>query len=348
MSNWMVYGANGYTGVLIAELARQRGMKPVLAGRTLSKVQPLAERLGFEARAFSLEDPAALAQGLSGVKLVAHCAGPFSATSKPMLDACLAQGVHYLDITGEVDVIGAVLARADEVKQKGIVAIPAVGFDVVPTDCLAAVLAEALPGATSLSLAFATKGKPSQGTAKTAIEGLPKGGLVRRGGKLTKVPAGSPVRRIPFHHATLDAMAIPWGDLASAAVSTGIGDITVYMAAKKSLIRGARLSNFIGPILGLGPVQRLLKSRIEKGPAGPSADDLARQNVELWGEVRDASGKTVEATLTVPGGYVLTAESTVEAAQRVLLGKVPPGAWTPSLAFGKRYVTELSGTTLRL
>src|SRR6201999_320361 len=142
--------------------------------------------------------------------LVLHCAGPFSATSKPMVDACLAAKAHYLDVTGEVSVFEAVLARAAEAKERGVVLLPGVGFDVVPSDCLAAQLKEKLPSATRLELAFAPLGQSSPGTLKTAIESLPRGGLVRRGGKLVEVPAAHAVRQVPFADKTRTCMSIPW------------------------------------------------------------------------------------------------------------------------------------------
>src|SRR5687768_4877984 len=57
---WMIYGANGYTGTLLAEEAVRRGHKPVLAGRSAEKIRPLADRLGLSVREASLDDPARL------------------------------------------------------------------------------------------------------------------------------------------------------------------------------------------------------------------------------------------------------------------------------------------------
>ena len=135
---WMIYGANGYTGRLAARLAKDRHLGPVLAGRHAEPIKQLAHELGCEARVFDLADAASAATHLAGVRAVLHCAGPFSATSRPMLDACLRAGAHYLDITGEIAVFEAIHSRRQEVSDAGIVAIPGVGFDVVPTDCLAA------------------------------------------------------------------------------------------------------------------------------------------------------------------------------------------------------------------
>src|SRR5215210_6724222 len=94
---WMIYGANGYTGELIAREAAKRGMKPILAGRSAERIEPLARELGFESRVFPVERP-----NLDGVELVLHCAGPFVRTSEPMVRACLDAGAHYFDITGEI------------------------------------------------------------------------------------------------------------------------------------------------------------------------------------------------------------------------------------------------------
>jgi short subunit dehydrogenase-like uncharacterized protein len=334
---WLLYGANGYTGQLTAELARERGERPILAGRSADKVRPLAERLALPWRAFDLAHP-----DLRDVRLVLHCAGPFSATSRPMVDACLAAGAHYLDITGEVEVFESVLGRDAEARGRGVVLLPGTGFDVVPSDCLAALLKRALPTATRLELAFAPIGRSSPGTMKTSIEALPRGGLVRRGGKLVRVPHAHEVREIPFADKRRLAMTIPWGDLATAFRSTQIPDITVFIAVSPQRIRAARWARFMAPLLGLAPVQRYLKSQVERKVRGPDAGERARGGGQFWGAASDAA-RAVEMTMTVPEGYTLTAEASLECVRRVLSGALQPGAWTPSLAFGADFAATLPG-----
>src|SRR5689334_7920705 len=119
-ANFLLYGANGYTGKLIAQLATERGLRPVLAGRDRAGVEQLAKDLNLEHRVFSLEDSKAMDEALSEVAVVLHCAGPFSRTSKPMADACLRTGTHYLDITGEATVIESLAARDEEAKRGGV------------------------------------------------------------------------------------------------------------------------------------------------------------------------------------------------------------------------------------
>jgi short subunit dehydrogenase-like uncharacterized protein len=262
-----------------------------------------------------------------------------------MVDACLAARAHYLDVTGEVEVFEAVLARDAEAKERGIVLLPGTGFDVVPSDCLAALLKAKLPGATSLELAFATRGRSSPGTLKTSLEGAAKGGLVRRGGKLIKVPHAWLVRKIPFADKPRTAMSIPWGDVATAWRSTGIPDITVFMSANPAVIRAARLMRYTAPLLGLAPVQRFLKSRIERRVKGPDAGERGRGSAQFWGRASDGE-RSVEITMQVGEGYTLTAEAALACALRVRAGALRPGAYTPSLAFGADFASTLPGVRI--
>jgi short subunit dehydrogenase-like uncharacterized protein len=342
----IVYGANGYTGKLIVEAALREGVKPVVAGRRREVVEPLAAAWGLNSLCFSLEDAASAARLLEPHAAMILAAGPFSRTSAPALEACLRAKTAYLDITGEVDVFEAVFARDADAKKAGIAVLPGTGFDVVPSDCLAKALAEALPGATSLVLAF--RGfKTSAGTMKTMIESLPNGGLVRANDRLTAVPAAWKTLEVPFPDKPRLAMTIPWGDLATAWRSTGIPNIEVYMAVPPSAVASARRMRRFAKILGLAPVQSFLKARVEKSVKGPTAEERERERSFLWGRVtRD--GRTVEGTLETMEGYALTAETSVAIAKRVLAGSVPPGVHTPSQAFGSGFIRTIRGSTLKV
>ncbi len=343
----MVYGANGYTGRLIAEEAARRGLKPVLAGRSRDRIEALGAKLGCPTRIFPLESAAQIAREIAGMAAVLNCAGPFSATAVPMMDACIEACAHYLDITGEIEVIEAAAARGERAAAAGVTLLAAVGFDVVPTDCLAAALAERLPGARLLQLAFTGSGKLSPGTTKTMIEGAPRGGRARIGGKIVKVPAGWKAMEIPFRSGKRWAVTIPWGDVASAYHSTGIPDIEVYTAAAPKRIQRLRRMRFLAPLAGLGPVQRWLKRRVERTVRGPSDAELASSRASLWGRVTHADGRTLEATMETPGGYKLTVLAALVAVERVLGGEAPRGFSTPSKAFGKDFILGVPGTDLR-
>jgi short subunit dehydrogenase-like uncharacterized protein len=345
-SGLLLYGVNGYTGRLILEVALREGLRPVLAGRRAEAVEPIARSHGLQSLCFGLEDPGTVARLLEPFSALLVAAGPFSRTSAPALEACLRSGTAYLDITGEVDVFESAFSRDADAKKSGIAVLPGTGFDVVPSDCLASALSEALPGATSLTLAF--RGfKSSAGTMKTMIESVPKGGLVRAGGKLVRVPAAWKTMEVPFSDGPRLAMTIPWGDLSTAFRSTGIPDIEVYMAVPPSAVSSARRLRGFAPVLGLPFVQSFLKKRVEKSVKGPTEEERKRERSFLWGRVTKGE-RSVTGTLETLEGYALTAETSVAIARRVLAGSVPPGVHTPSQAFGAHFIETIAGSKLRI
>lgn len=344
---FLIYGANGYTGELTAQVAAARGMAPILAGRNAAQVQALGAELGLETRIAALDDPAALDAMLQDVAVVLHCAGPFVNTAQPMADACLRTGTHYLDITGEIAVFEALAARYDEARRAGVMLLPGAGFDVVPSDCLAAHLARRLPSATRLKLGIRALSKVSRGTAMTGIESLVRGdsGLVRKNGVLTPVPVAWKERAIDFGNGPRTAICMPWGDVATAYHSTGIPDIEVYMTFPPAMVNALKAGRYLGWLFKLPGVAGLAKSRIRAGAPGPTPDERAQGRSYLWGRVEDDAGNSAEARLQTPEGYTLTAEASLLIIEKVLAGQVQPGYQTPSSAFGADLVMELPGVT---
>ena len=341
--SWLLYGANGYTGELCAREAAARRERPVLAGRNREAVERLAHELGLESRVFGLDSPTTVAENLKGVAAVLHCAGPFALTAKPMLAACLESGTHYLDITGEIAVFERVFRLDEAAREAGVTLLPGVGFDIVPTDGVAARLAEAVPDATDLVLAFHSEGgSMSRGTLKTMLEGLPNIGAIREGGRIRAVPAAFDTREIEFGCGPRMTMTIPWGDVSTAFRTTGIPNIRVYNGTPPAAIRRMRRLRALTPIAGLKPVKRLLQWWVGRTVVGPSAEVRESARVYLWGRAEGPAGAR-EAAFETPEGYAFTALAAVEAATRLLKNDVQPGALTPSLAFGSDFAEGLPG-----
>lgn len=345
---WMIYGANGYTGQLIVKEAQKRGLKPLLAGRNDESIAAMAAATGFDSVVFELEDKVALHKALDGVSIVLHCAGPFSATSQPMIEACLEKGCHYLDITGEISVFANAHRQSDEARLADVVLMPGVGFDVVPTDCLAATLVKALPAATTLTLAFEASGAMSPGTAKTSVEGLAGGGCVRTDGKLKWVPLAWKTREIPFKHGKRLAVTIPWGDVFTAYISTGIASVEVYMSVKPSTLLGMKRLRMVRPLLAMQWVQNVMKRRIEKSITGPEFGERQNSKMELWGEVKSADGREVSATMTTPDGYDVTVWASLGIVEYLLTHDVEGGFYTPSMLMGPDYAASLPGVSINI
>lgn len=343
---FLIYGSYGYTGDLIAREAVARGLRPILAGRDPQRLARQAAELGLQHMAFSLDDRAALDLALSQVHVALHCAGPFAATAQPMVDGCLRQRVHYLDLTGEIQVFEALARRSAEAQAVGVMLLPGAGFDVAPSDCLAAHLKRRLPTADRLALGIRGLGSGvSRGTLNTGVESLAGATWVRRQGKLMQLPAGSLTRAINFGRGMESCTAIGWGDVATAFYSTGIPTIEVYFAAPLALRWGLRSTRWLGPLLGAPPVQAALKAAVQRQPPGPNAAQRARGRSLLWGEVRDPAGQRRVSRLSTPDGYTSTVLAALAMVEKALAGQAPPGFQTPSLAYGADLVLELPGVT---
>jgi short subunit dehydrogenase-like uncharacterized protein len=341
--DWLIYGANGYTGRLIARQAVERGLRPVLAGRNRNEVEVLAARLDCPARSFALDDASSVAKHLSKIRLVLNCAGPFSQTARTMIAACLEAKAHYLDITGEIDVIEHAFGRDQAARAAGVSLIPAVGFDVVPTDCLAAMLAAQLPDASHLTLAFTSPADASPGTTKTAMEGAIHGTRARIDGRIEKVLPAFKKRTIPFPDGPREAVLIGWGDVASAYRTTGIPNIETYIALDESGMRDLGRLGKLSPLLRIGAVRKLVNWLVAARIKGPSPEALADERGSIWGEVRNAAGETRTANLETPNGYRLTALTAVAAVERMLAGDIATGFQTPARAFGARFILGIPG-----
>lgn len=339
----LVYGANGYTGELITRYAAERGMKPILAGRNAIKIEELAKKHHLDYRVFSLDETARLDAALQEVEMVLHCAGPFSITARTMVEACLRNRKHYTDITGEISVFEAMAALDDKAKASEIMVMPGVGFDVVPSDCLARHLKDRLPSATHLSLAFYGMGRISHGTQATMTMNVGRGGAIRKDGKITPVTAAWKTREIDFGEVKKLGVTIPWGDVATAYYSTGIPNIEVFTVMPKQNLKMLKLSRYIGWLLATKPVQDYLQKQIP--PGGPGDEERAKGKTLLWGEASDLNGNRVESRMQGPEGYTITALAALNIAQKILDGNFKPGYQTPAKAYGADLVLEIEGVS---
>jgi short subunit dehydrogenase-like uncharacterized protein len=337
----LIYGAYGYTGELIARQAVATGLTPVLAGRDADKLAPLARELDLPHVAVSVTDTDGLHKALDGCAAVLNCAGPFIETWKPMTDACLATGTHYLDITGEVDVLSGCAGRDADAKAAGITLMPGTGFDVVPTDCLSAMLADRLPDATRLTLAFKGMSQASRGTATTAISYLGRAPIVRRDGAL-RGRTGPLFRKVDFGDGPEEVGAISWGDTVTAWHTTGIPNIEVFMKPPADMVALMKLPLALRRLLtGIG--RPLIQRRLDAMPPGPDEEARRTGHCTIWGRVENAEGQSVELRLRTTEGYRLTSITAPLIAARAAAGELSTGFRTPAGALGADFILGIDG-----
>jgi short subunit dehydrogenase-like uncharacterized protein len=343
----MIYGATGYTGKLMAEEAVKRELSPILAGRSETKLQPLAVQLGLEYSAFPLDSLDTVIKALQSAKveLVLHVAGPFIFTSDIMIRACLAVGAHYLDITGEIPVYQNAYSYHQQALDKQIVIMPGVGFDVVPSDCLLKYVADQVDEATQLEVAFHTHDiVVSRGTLKSGIEIIRTvGNLVRRNDELVKVPFASETRTFRFISGEAFAVQNMWGDVVTAYQTTGVPNITTYFVYSQASEWQLRFLYRLAPLLNIGFIRRWFQRQIDKMPLGPSPEQQQTAHVDIYAKASNARGESAEAWLETCEAYRFTALASLRAVELVLDGHYS-GAMTPAGAFGADFVLEMAGT----
>ena len=345
-NSFLLYGANGYTGELIARYAHEYNLQPILAGRNKEALTVLAAKLSLPYKVIDLDDTPALLAALKEVRVVVHAAGPFQFTAKQMVEACLKTSTHYLDINGDVAVFEMLKQYDTAAKHAGIMIMPGVGFDVVPTDCLALLLKKLLPDAVKLQLAFAmTGGGLSHGTATTMANRLGEGGAVRKDGKIVTIPLGKKGMWVDFGEKKLFVMSIPWGDVSTAYFTTGIPNIETYAGVSPKTYRLLKLQPLFNWLLRRSFMRNFIKRKINNRAPGPTDEMREKQRALVWGQVTNAEGKTASARLSGPEGYTLTLHSTLIIVQKVLDGNFIAGYQTPAKVYGEDLVLQVPGVT---
>jgi short subunit dehydrogenase-like uncharacterized protein len=342
---WMIYGATGYTGQLVVEEAIRRGHKPIIAGRNPDKLEALAARYNLEYMAFQLDDVSVIAEAIADMDIVYHAAGPFIHTSEPMRRACLATRTTYLDITGEVEIFERTFSLDDAARKNGIALISGVGFDVVPTDCLAAYVAQQVTGATLLETGIVGFYGASAGTTNSALEMLPGRWYGRRDGKLIDVPfADQSTTLVLPDGRRRHAISVPWGDISVAYRSTGIPNILSYLEMHPVTAAAARIGFPIGRVLlKSGMIRGALTNLVNRFVDGPSEQSRTTGKTMIWARATGPGGLQAEAWLETVEPYQFTAKAAVLAVERAAELELV-GALTPSQAFGADFVLEIAGT----
>jgi short subunit dehydrogenase-like uncharacterized protein len=341
---FLLYGANGYTGTLIARFAARYGLTPVLAGRNEKVISALATELQLPFKVFDLNDTEKLHNALTGMPLVIHAAGPFIDTAAQMVEACLQTGTHYLDINGDIDVFELVKRYDAQAKKANVMLLPGAGFDVVPTDCIALQLKNNMPDAVMLELAFSTEGGGvSHGTAMTIAGKLGEGGRERINGIMVNKPLGRKKLNLVMGGKKRFLISIPWGDISTAYNTTGIPGITVFTEVKPVAYYVLKVQFLFNWLLRTEWMRNKVRNKIKKRGAGPSDAMREKARTFVWGRATNAQQQLQTTSISCADGYTFTAHSCLHIAQKIFSGNHPAGYQTPASAYGTGLLFEIEG-----
>src|SRR5690606_6487260 len=131
-------------------------------------------------------------------------------------------------------------------------------------------------------------------------------GRIRRDGQLVQIPLGSRTRKIDFGAGERLAVAIPWGDVATAFYTTGIPNIEVFVASSPKAVERMRRANMLAPVLRQRWAQGLLELAVQHRVRPPTQTERDNNPSFIWGEARNAEGKILTARMRTANGYNLT------------------------------------------
>jgi short subunit dehydrogenase-like uncharacterized protein len=304
----LLLGAAGNSGQLIAAELAARGVPVRLAGRRRGPLDDLARALaagGAPAgvRVVDMSDAASLAEAISGTGVVLSTVGPFARLAGPVIDACLAAGVSYVDIANEWPAVRALLDRDEQARAHAVTLVTGAGFGPAATETLVLRLVERTAGTPERVRVAAAAGvaRQSDGVRQTIRESLPEGAITYRDGQLVREPLGSGATTVTFGGAERQMLPGPVADLEAARLASGAPDVVAYIA----------------------------------GPAARAAGT----DSFTWAEVTGPDGRAITAELRTGEGVRATAAIAAEVTRRVLAG-AKPGAWTAGQLFGTGLVTD--------
>jgi short subunit dehydrogenase-like uncharacterized protein len=340
-----VYGATGYTGKLVARELQRRGLDFVLSGRSAGKLRALADDLGGgpAVRPASLDDRDALRHVLGDCAAVINCAGPFNRYGEPVVRSAVETGTHYVDTTGEQPYMRFIYERLDDAAQAAEVAlVPAVGFDYVPGDLLAPLVARSVEPLEEMVVAYAARGfAGTRGTLQSALDMLRSGGVAFRDGELREV--GHKPRRIHFTFpepiGRLAMLPYPSGEVLTVPRHIKTRNVVSLINAGVAAPPGMpeELVAFTSPGLTLAlhtPIKALADLAIQRLPEGPSDADRRAAQFTVAIVARGEDGRVARGVVHGSDVYGLTAVTAVHSAALLAdEGYDRAGALSPATAF---------------
>lgn len=302
-----VFGAYGHTGrFVVAELA-ERGFVPVLSGRDARALEELADEHGLKSRAASVADPVSLDRALAGAAAVINCAGPFAATTGPVIEAALRAGIPYLDVAAELETNFDTFAHYGErARDAGAVIVPAMAFFGGLGDLLATAAMGDWTEADEAHIAYALSSWHP--TAGTRLSGAVS--RERRGAKRLRYAGGQ------WEHRTDEAPALEWSFPDPMGLRPVIGEFTMADVVTVS----QHLS--IPDVTAYMTTEAIRDLTTPDTPAPTATDERGRSDQTfLVDVVVRKAGAERRASASGQDIYAVTAPLVAEALDRVLTGR---------------------------
>ena len=319
----LVYGAAGYTGRIICKRLNELKLNFAIAGREQKSISELSEELGVPYSVLETSEAEKWKLALKDVSCLINAAGPFSLTARDAIEACLANKVHYLDISAELETYQMTELFNDQACKAGIMLMPGAGL-FVSYDALVVHTAKRITNPQILNVAFRHFGGFSKGSIKSSKNITALGLLIRENGKLVQGQDKSS-KFFDFGEGDEECFPTPLGGVILSFKSTGIQNIREYFQLKL-------------------PEST---NNLDALPDGPSLEERASGRNKLAVEIHGKNGDFVSSSADLPSGYDLTPLSVVAVANRVINCDFKIGFQSPGSAFGESIIYDIPGINIK-
>jgi short subunit dehydrogenase-like uncharacterized protein len=346
----VLFGATGYTGELTARTMIQRGLRPVLAGRSADRLQVLAQELGgLDAVVADAERPESVRALVERGDVLVTTVGPFTEWGGPAVEAAVDVGAHYIDCSGEPQFLRDVFERhGPRAQAAGCALLPAFGYDWVPGNLAGALsLREAGEAAASVEIGYYAPGIDgttplTAGTRATLARIMIDPAYAWRSGRLVTVPSASKWRTFALPSGRAEAISVGGTEhFALPRFWPGLLDVEVYIGWMGKLSRPTQALMLAGSLAagvpGFRAGMRSFVALLADGSGdGPDIDLRARTRSVIVAEACDRAG-TVLSDVRLEGvdPYSLSARLLAWGAECACAGRLRgTGALGPVDAVG--------------
>lgn len=342
-----VAGPTGFTGRLVVADLASRGVPIRLVGRDRGRLEAVARDLAptAEVRPVPGWNRAGVASALDGVVAVISCAGPFELAGWPVVEGALDAAVPYADSTGEQSFIRDVYRRLDEPAAKvGVAVVPAFGFDYVPGDLAAAIVAETLSPPLRISVVYSSERADSTvGTRRSALRIAASPCLQWVDGRLKAESVGARRRTVTTQFGRRTAGSIPAGEPLMVPRHVDATEVVGYMNIPGPMNPGGRGTVGFAAFLRLPGTRQALERLAARGPVGPD-EEQRRARIACVVQAEDSTGRRKALRVEGTDPYGFTARALGELAVRMRDGQVDAvGARAPAEVVPPRPFLEATG-----
>ncbi|GAP06712.1 uncharacterized conserved protein [Anaerolinea thermolimosa] len=345
-----VFGATGYTGVLVSQALDRRKLPFRIAGRSAQKLEALSDRLSCHPQwiVADVANTSSLSSLVEGTSVLVNCVGPFTDLGEKVVRLAVGSKCHYLDSSNELGYLYRMQTYHKLAEKVMVSVVPACAFEVTLTDIATSMVFQNL-GATAIDefrVIYHFQGvRSSRGTRRSLLRSLATSWIGYQKGQWKGYLPGAHAKKEQIHGEWVPVLSIPSGESVTIPTHIPVSTVTVWMRTNAiQAILGPLLIPYFARFLRsiAGPwIQKIITVGSPNPTLHPEKDNESFQISLIAFDHKQGIRKTI--SLSGGNPYVITGEIMADAATRLHQNRVPKyGVIPPALVFENSFSEHLS------